>query len=366
MSVALASPPVTTTARATADRITDLAVLLEQRLDSAISSITDLNDETKMLSLNARMEAARAGGHAGAAFGVVAIAIRTVSDQMVRVAQKLAEEARVSCTELRQVNNELATRVKGERLSDLALMNIDVIDRNLYERSCDCRWWATDASVVGLLTDPTPDQKRFCSERLGQILDSYTVYFDIVVADLNGNVVANGRPKLHPSTGKNYGNAPWFTQALATRDGTEFGFQSVHTTPLANGERVLVYSCTVRENGHVHGRPLGVLAVVFRWDALGQTIVQKTPLSDAERSLTRVCIIEPDGTLLADSEQRFLSRLDLTEFRELLLGDKNHRTIDQRSERVFVGHAAAPGFETYTTGWHSLIIQRVPQSSRHK
>ena len=28
------------------------------------------------------------------------------------------------------------------------LTNIDLIDRNLYERSCDVRWWATDSSVV--------------------------------------------------------------------------------------------------------------------------------------------------------------------------------------------------------------------------
>ena len=31
---------------------------------------------------------------------------------------------------------------------DLALNAIEFIDRNLYERTCDVRWWATDSAVV--------------------------------------------------------------------------------------------------------------------------------------------------------------------------------------------------------------------------
>lgn len=350
--------------RINSDRITELAILLEQRLDAAITSITDLNDETKMLSLNARMEAARAGGEAGAAFGVVAVAIRTVSDQMLKVAQKLADESRATCTELCEVNRELATRVKGERLSDLALMNIDVIDRNLYERSCDCRWWATDASIVNLLMHTSLETQQHCTERLGQILDSYTVYFDIVVTDLNGDVLANGRPQAYHSLGANCRDAKWFTAALATHDGTEFGFESVHNSPLVGNERALAYSCLVRQDGSVRGRPLGVLAVIFRWDALAQTIVQKTPLHADERSSTRVCIIDSHGTVLADTEEQFLSRIDLTEYRHLLSGEKNHALIENRQERTFVGHARAPGFETYTTGWHSLLIQQTRINGR--
>lgn len=346
--------------RIDADRITELAVDLERHLDVAIESITDLNDETRMLSLNARMEAARAGGEAGAAFGVVAVAIRDVSGQMVQVAQRLADDSRVACSELRLVNTELATRVKGERLADLALMNIDVVDRNLYERSCDCRWWATDASVVDLLTAPSPQAREYCSHRLGQILESYTVYFDIVVADLNGEIVVNGRPTSYDSIGSKHRDARWFTTAMAGRDGTEFGFESVHPSKLVHGERVLAYSCTVRAGGEVRGRPLGVLAVLFRWDALGQTIVQKTPLADHERDKTRVCLIDPHGIILADTAGRFLEPLDRSGFGELLSEARNFAIIDQQGNEFIVGHARAPGFETYSTGWHSLVIQSLP------
>ncbi len=343
--------------RIDADRITELAIKLEGRLDVAIESIRDLNDQTKMLSLNARMEAARAGGETGAAFNAVAIAIREVSNQMVVVAHRLADDSRAACTELRLVNSELATRVKGERLSDLALMNIDVIDRNLYERSCDCRWWATDASVVELLLTRSAEAQQFCSRRLRQILDSYTVYFDIVVADASGTIVANGNTQEYASVGSSQADARWFTEALRSRDGTVFGFETVHNSRLVNSERALAYSCTVRMGGDVHGRTLGVLCVLFRWDALAQTIVCKTPLAEHERKHTRVCIIDSQGTILADTAEKFLTRFDLAEYGPLLAEPKNYSVIDRREERQIIGHAQAPGFETYTTGWHSLIIQ---------
>ncbi len=355
---ALTGTKVQSSRRVDSERITELAVAMEARLNAAIARISDLNGQTKIISVNAKMEAARAGGNAGAAFGVVAQSIQQVSAETARVAQHLATDSRSVCTELREVNTELATRVKGERLSDLALMNIDVIDRNLYERSCDCRWWATDRSVVDVLADPTPESAGYCSMRLGQILDSYTVYFDIVVSDLTGRVIANGRPEHFASAGSRQNSAGWFTSAMSKASGTEFGFESVHRSELVNGERVLAYSCTVREQGDVNGRVLGVLAVLFRWDALAQTIVRNTPLTDREKELTRVCIVDSHRRILADTAECFLEVLPLTGVGPLLLGARNYAVIDGEADGAVIGHARAPGFETYSTGWHSLIIQR--------
>lgn len=348
--------------RIDADRITELASEMESRLDAAIARINDLNCETKIISLNAKMEAARAGGTAGAAFSVVARSMQEMSAQTARVAEHLAENSRAACTELREVNRELSTRVRGERLSDLALMNIDVVDRNLYERSCDCRWWATDKSVVDALIHPTEESLAYCSHRLGQILDSYTVYFDIVVADLNGRIIANGRPSQYSSVGMKKGHTTWFSSAMATRSGAEFAFESVHRADLVQSQRVLAYSCTVREEGNVDGRVLGVLCVLFRWDALGQTIVQKTPLSDAERAVTRACLIDDKGLILADTEERFLECLHMPNLSDVLMLPKNFQVVVDGNDTFVVGHARAPGFETYTTGWHSLVIQKVTQA----
>lgn len=44
--------------------------------------------------------------------------------------------------------------LRGERMVDLALDAVELIDRNLYERTCDVRWWATDSAVVDCAAAP--------------------------------------------------------------------------------------------------------------------------------------------------------------------------------------------------------------------
>ena len=193
---------------------------------------------------------------------------------------------------------------------------------------------------------------------MGVILKAYTVYFDIVLADLNGCIIANGCPETYKSTGRNESDAEWFRSAMATRSGDEFGFESVHESALAGGERVLVYSCKVCTGGRVEGPPLGVLGVVFRWDALADTIVRATPLEDSERERTRVCIVDAKGQVLADSAGRALKeKIRVDEMRAIFEQKKVYAEVTLHSERYLIGHARSPGFETYATGWHSLILR---------
>lgn len=53
-------------------------------------------------------------------------------------------------TELREAGARMIGETRGERLVDLARNVIDIIGRNPYERSCDVRWWATDAARVAV------------------------------------------------------------------------------------------------------------------------------------------------------------------------------------------------------------------------
>jgi hypothetical protein len=50
------------------------------------------------------------------------------------------------------LGHRLVAQIRGSRLPDLSLNAIDIIDRNLYERSCDVRWWATDSAIVDELS----------------------------------------------------------------------------------------------------------------------------------------------------------------------------------------------------------------------
>lgn len=334
----------------------DLLGDLSNSLDTAIEEIRDINTNTKLLSLNARIEAARAGV-AGAAFGVVAQEMQDLSGKTAQAAESLANQTKRVIDELVHV---LGTKVRGTRLSDIALTNIDLIDRCLYERTCDVRWWATDQSVVDALSNPTPETVRHASQRLGVILNAYTVYYDLVLCDMHGRVVANGRPHEYKSVGMEQASENWFREAAMSRSGDEFGFQTAHRSRLVDGKLSLVYSCGVRQDGNANGKLLGVLGIVFNWEALAQTIMTNAPIAEEERAATRCVITDGDGTLLADSWGKQLQEtLGLPEMHAILSERKNFTTGDYRGRKCCVAHAQAPGFETYSTGWHSLVIQPV-------
>ena len=329
---------------------------LSVTMTSAIDEITNINDDTQLLALNARIEAARAG-NAGAAFSVVAEEMQGLGAKTADIAKQLASQTRGKIDGLLGM---IGSSIRGTRLSDLALVNIDLIDRNLYERTCDVRWWATDSSLVDALTTPSPESIDYASKRMGVILSAYTVYHDLVLCDANGKIIANGRPDLYQSVGNDASASDWFLAASTSRSGDEYGFETAHESRLVDGQSVLVYSCGVREGGEANGRLLGVLGILFNWDEFAQAIMESTPIAKSELENTRCCICDDSGRVLADSQGKQLhDTLKLPNQAEIFGQAKGFTMETVAGRPSCIAHAQAPGFETYSTGWHSVIIQAV-------
>jgi len=338
--------------------ISSLSETLLRGVDTALDEVSKVNLATQFLSVNARIEAARAGA-VGGSFTVVATEMNRLSGEVKNLTERLRGDAHATGGQMRQAVEGYVSQVRDARLCELALTNIDLIDRNLYERSCDVRWWATDAAAVDCVREPSDAHRQHAGRRLGQILDSYTVYSDLVLVDVNGCVLANGRPGQFASTGMDVSDADWFHQAMSSRDGSEFAVSSVHPSALVDGKRVLVYSCAVREGGDVRGKVLGVLGILFDWDALALTVVRRTPLTADEWTRTRVCIIDGSGLVLADSLQDGDPRINIDAWKTLLKQARSSAVLRIEGRETCVAHAASPGYETYRTGWHSLILQQV-------
>ena len=343
----------------TLESVAELSETLSAKVETAINEIERLNSQTHMIAINARIEASRAG-EAGKAFSVVAEQMNSLSSKIGNVNQKMRHESHDAIDEMSNLIKTQATHVRGVRLSDLALTNIDLIDRNLYERTCDVRWWATDDSVVSALANQTKEGYTHVSKRLGVILNSYTIYFDIVLADLKGKIVANGNTEKYSSLGLDVSATDWFQTALATSSSKEFGFQTVSQCPLVSSQLSVVYSCAVRENGSSDGKILGVLGVVFDWEGLAQKIMNDVPITEDERLDTRICIVDGNGLVLADSSNQQLNdTIQFTGRSGLFEKNKGYIVEDFRSNNCCIAHALSPGYQTYATGWHSIIVQKL-------
>jgi hypothetical protein len=312
----------------------------------AIQSVTN---QMKMLALNALIESSRAGIH-GAGFAVVAQEVRNVGQQVETIARDLESQLTRRTGSLMASIEKMTERSRGERMVDLALNAVELIDRNLYERTCDVRWWATDSAVVDCAATATAANVSHVGERLAVILSAYTVYLDLWLCDLNGNVVANGRPDRFDVKGADVASASWFRSAQALRSGDDYVAGNVERQPLLGGAQVATYCASVREGGKANGKPLGVLAIHFDWEAQARAIVEGVRVDDAK---ARVLLVDSDFRVIAASDGHGL----LTERVPLALHGKRSGFYNDHSGAQVAFHAT-PGYETYKgLGWYGVIVR---------
>ncbi|KVM86956.1 methyl-accepting chemotaxis protein [Burkholderia stagnalis] len=339
--------------------IVDLTHQVKKLATGKIGDINDINRETTFLALNALIEAARAGD-AGKGFAVVANQVKHVSKRIGDITDGLNKELAGALTRLTELGDSMIERMRsheGQRCADLALNMIDIVDRNLYERSCDVRWWATDSSVVDCVTHESAATRAHASERLSVILDSYTVYKDLWVVNADGVVVASGREATYPVQGRHVGDARWFKAAMKTSSGADYAASDIERLPWLKQAQVATYSTAIRDGGQEHGRPLGALVIFFDWEPQAAAVVNGVRLSDDERARTRCMIVDASSRVIASSDGKGV--LD-EPFR--LQTDGRAVGFYRMRDGATVSFAATPGYETYKgLGWYGVICQRPPK-----
>jgi len=268
-----------------------------QMTGATVERIAQITKQMNVLGLNARIEAARVGQQ-GAGFALVAEEVRKVSGQIGNIASELGETLKARLSGLEQMVSQLSIAATGTRLVDCAFNAIDLIDRNLYERSCDVRWWATDADLVAAAQSQERDALRRAGQRLGVILDAYTVYSDIWLVGLDGRVLANGRPGRFPVTGAQVSGAPWFSAAMAVRDGDGFVAGDVETSTHLGGKATMAWATPVRMGGARNGQAIGLLVTQFDWAPQAEAVLKSLRFC-AEDGETRGYLVDARGRVLA-------------------------------------------------------------------
>ena len=342
------------------ERLVSISRELTDLANRKATEIQEVTTVTKVLALNALIEAARVGA-AGKGFAVVAAEVGEVSRQIRSVTEAMQEGMQAKMAEVDRLAKVLIVDVLGSRLADLSLNMIEIMDRNLYERSCDVRWWATDSAVVDVAAQPTPESRTFATQRLGVILDAYTVYLDLWIAGLDGRVIANGRPGKFPlAVGQNVSGTSWFSSALRTTSGADFCVADIQTNNALCNRHVATYSAAIRAGGENNGRPIGVLGIFFDWQTQSQAIVDGVRLSAEEKQRTRCLLIDSSRRVIASSDQQGI-------LREVISLPENRQQIGsmQMADGSVAGYALTPGYETYKgLGWYGVIVQNSKKSIR--
>ena len=96
--------------------------------------------------------------------------------------EEIAATGRKTKDQFERASSELLATVAAGLLGEarfLADLAVDVLDRNLYERANDCRWWAT-SPVLATMDAGT------ARTTLAHINSLYTVYANVLLFDTQG------------------------------------------------------------------------------------------------------------------------------------------------------------------------------------
>ena len=126
---------------------------------------------------------------------------------------------------------------------------VDLLDRNLYERSDDCRWWALTPELRVALAAPACDLEVV--ERVTRILEYinrlYTVYTRIFVYDASGCIVASTHQEQDAETVIGSAIDPVaLAQVRALRSEQDYYVTPFAPTPLYAGKATYIYHAAIR------------------------------------------------------------------------------------------------------------------------
>jgi hypothetical protein len=150
------------------------------------------------------------------------------------------------------------------KAAQMAALGVNIMDRNLYERANDCRWWALTPFFRQCLAQyedaalMSPADRDEIGRMLAYINDLYTVYHNLLVFDRHKRVIAESRPS--GITGQQL-SGQFISAALQNFDPQRYTVSAFEATPLYGDRPTYIYCGTILSpNGR---EAIGGIAIVF-------------------------------------------------------------------------------------------------------
>lgn len=343
--------------------IAEIIQSIESRVEVFAKSNEKIADQTHLLALNAMIEASRAGD-AGKGFGVVAGEVKNLANQAAANTKQLRSQVLVEIREQTEALQSQFLHNEKVRLTEMSQTLVQLIVRNLYERTADVRWWATDESLFRCLEKGDSENERdraiesaqHVFLRLSLINRFYSVYLNLVLVDSHGKVIACSQPERFSRVNQaDLGQAAWVRAALETSSGDQYIADEIAADPLHEGRMVAVYATAVRSEGKIDGKVLGALGVYFDWEDQARIIVQNEPnLTAEEWKYSRVLLLDAHANIIAASDGKNLFEPFPLQNQGKTKGYYRTATGD------WVAFARTLGYQEYDgRGWYAVIIQKV-------
>ncbi|WP_052501494.1 cache domain-containing protein [Thiomicrospira microaerophila] len=265
--------------------------------------------------------------------------------------------------------HQIRVETVRDKVAFSAALAADILDRNLYERANDCRWWALNPLFSQTLTHYHQHKKLDKTQRetlyteLSYINQLYTVYTNILVYDLQGRVLAVSNPDASSLVGQTLSQINDVKHSLQIKDPQQYWVSQFESTPLYNQQPSFIYHAPIKSTDHPN-QNVGGIALVF--DSATQFHAM---LKDSEPHFTLEAIQQGSFSLYVNTQGVVISSTQpdmkpgrviqlpnrLRQFKPGDAGSLNW-TLDQKA--YLVGFYMTDGYREYKTqdGYQDEVI----------
>lgn len=336
--------------------IMEQASSFPQELRNIRQASADINADLGLLVLNGQIASARKNA---AEFMPVLEAIKEIGSDIASIFTA-------------SVNSLQEVTVMSSHLNNagfLAALAADIMDRNLYERANDCRWWALTSAFRKNLaqTELSAGDKRQISEILQYINALYTVYTNLYVYNLQGEILAVSDSKQTHWVGTDVDASSGAAAALQSANSQKYSVSPFATTHLYQQRHTYIYNAAITDLTDPT-KVLGGIGIVFDSEPQFSAMLRETLPRDENDRLLEHCF-----AVYADRNQTIISvanRPDLKVGDKLALderffalpnGQHGSDIIQYDGKSYVLGMAASKGYREYKTadGYQNDVLALV-------
>lgn len=238
----------------------------------------------------------------------------------------------------------------SEFLSSLA---IDIMDRNLYERANDCRWWALTSYFRKALDDI--NSISYKQDEINSILkyinDLYTVYSNLLIFDKDGKIIAVSNKEEEYLIGKVL-TQEWVDKTLNLEDTSKYCVSKFEKSNLYNNESTYIYCSAIRclnDDKKINGGIAIVFDSTFQFNAMLDETLPRNNKGEKVDGVFALFTNKNKNIISSTNEEfRIDSFLDLDDrFFNLNNAQKLSEIVEYEGKYYAVGVRCSSGYREY-------------------
>lgn len=230
---------------------------------------------------------------------------------------------------------------------------VELMDRNLYERANDCRWWALTPYFIETLrkANITEDEKAELTKQLAYINELYTVYTNLFIYDRHGKIIAASNSDELPTYETDVMHYDWFKSCKSLTNTQQYTVSEFEKSPYYGDKETYIYNAAISDSG----RFVGGIGIVFdSTPEFSAMLTDSLPLDESGNVIenAHALFVDHSGIIISASNDEWAvgEKVVLpSEIVNLESGESGQSILTINDETYIAGFTASSGYREYKT-----------------